>query len=59
MARESQTIVSPWRRTGTRPLGVHARIRALVSACLRGITTSSKAAPVCFRASQPRSDQEE
>jgi len=59
IARVSQTASPSAFSIGTRPLGLCARIAALVSGRFRGTTTSSKGAPVSFSMSQPRSDQDE
>ena len=59
IASESHTVSSPWRSTGTRPLGLNLSMSSRVLGVSRVISTSSKAMPRRFISSQGRSDQEE
>ena len=52
-------VSSPALSAGTRPLGLCLRISALKPGRNSGTTRSSKAAPLRFNSSQPRSDQDE
>jgi hypothetical protein len=60
IASESQTIVAPSCRQGTRPVGEKLRFAGFGWDSPDSATiTSSKGAPESFAASQPRSDHDE
>ncbi|MCY1307983.1 hypothetical protein D9M70_579570 [compost metagenome] len=59
IASDSQTSRSPWRSSGTFPVGEIARISGLPAAKSKGMTTSSKAMPAAVIAIQGRIDQDE
>ena len=59
MASESQTVRSPWRSTGTRPLGLYFSMSSRVLGVSSVISSSLKGICRCFMRSHGRSDQDE